>query len=183
MGRLRRILLHPAWLAPVLVVVFVAGAALGQHAGGEQAASTVTRRVATVSTLEDVLPAETVTVTHTRVAQPKSTTLVITAGGTLTRAVKVRYGRWYGRLRATHVTLSTSSAGAEILGQFENTRACPNADVTLDATFYRASTIIGSGSGAVPSAPEGSLVSLDIIGFFSGSPDRAIVTVTDVLCS
>src|SRR5690348_16670046 len=107
MGRLRRVFLHPAWLAPVLVLFFIAGAGLGAHVGGNQAASTETRRVTSVSTFDEVLPAETITVTHTRLAQPKSTNLVITASGTLTSAVKVRYGRWYGKLRGTHVALST----------------------------------------------------------------------------
>jgi hypothetical protein len=183
MDRARRVFGHPAWLAPILVVVFLAGAAIGEHAGDDQAAQTVTRRITSVSTSDEFVPAGTVTVTHTRrVKAPASSTDVVTATRTAGN-VTVRYGRWYGKFKATDLTMTTSSAGAEILGQFENTRACANADVTLDATFYRGAAIIGTGSGAVPSAPEGSPVSLDIIGFFSGTPNSAVVAVTDVLCS
>ena len=178
MAGLRR-LLHPAWLPVVFVALFVAGVGLGEHTGSSSQTATVTH-ISTDTTTVDV-PAIPGTVTVTRRVEAR------TSSGSATSspgpvAVTVRYGRWYGKFSVTGAHVNTSAVGAEVLGQFENTSACGDASVDLDATFYRAGQVIGTGSGAVASAPQGSTVSLDVIGYFSGTPDSVTLTVTDVLC-
>jgi hypothetical protein len=168
---MRRLLLHPASLVVIVVAFFAAGAGLGDQLGGKTA--TVTDRVTLRTTLEGSAPLVTVTVT----AGPT------TGSSATSSAVTIRLGRWHGRFRATALSLHTDTAGADhIFGRLRNTHACPDADVSLDATFYRKGVIVGTGSAPSTSVPRGARVPFDVIGFPTAAPDRATVAITGVRC-